>query len=163
MNIQNVATIISKHARAHDTFGNGLMNVSIIRKLFPDAHVVKGFINFPTRSISVRHYFILGDQNEMIDPTVFTKSVEELEHTLSVEPMFETQQLDDERDLLFDQDNFWHFANPRCIVVLISVLNELGLKLEDYAIPVPRKIGVNEKCPCGSNQKYKKCHFAKSY
>lgn len=36
-----------------------------------------------------------------------------------------------------------------------------GILLPDRAIPklgVSKKVGPNEKCPCGSNIKYKKCH-----
>ncbi len=46
----------------------------------------------------------------------------------------------------------WHAEHPAACTCAQCQDNRTVHRLED------RKIGRNEKCPCGSGRKYKRCH-----
>ncbi len=46
----------------------------------------------------------------------------------------------------------WHAEHPAACTCARCQDNRTVHRLED------RKIGRNEKCPCGSGRKYKRCH-----
>ena len=164
---QVVARAILANAQKHFVYGNGLMNVFIFEKLFGTSfQVVRGYLNVktPDQSVSVRHFYIQLPDGEILDPTFFTQKMIENELSNTTEPSYDHELTDEEsrRDAFFDQlhtnsNGYWLLTHKKCVDVYKDVLKDLQLRLEDFPIPM-RKLAVNDMCPCGSGNKFKRCH-----
>ena len=75
----------------------------------------------------------------------------------------------DDNDKFRIETQYFYFSeedsNNTTQLESIAVQHEIdhmsGLTILDKEGEIPRKIGRNEKCPCGSNKKYKKCCLIK--
>lgn len=141
------------------------MNVFIFDRLCKDSvTLVQGYLNVktPDQSISVRHYYAQLPDGEILDPTFFTEQMIANELSNTREPVHDHVQEEEARDFFFHQmqstdEAYWLLTHKKCVDVYKGVLKDLGLRFEDYPIPV-RKLAVNDVCPCGSGKKYKRCH-----
>lgn len=164
---RTVARAILANAQKHFVYGNGLMNVFIFEKLCgTSTGAVRGYLNVktPDQTVSMRHYYVQLSDGEILDPTFFTQKMIENELSNTTEPTYDHALTEEEtrRDFFFDQlrtnsDGYWLLTHKKCVDVYKDVLRDLGLRFEDYPIPV-RKLAVNDVCPCGSGKKYKRCH-----
>lgn len=161
-----VARAILTNAQKHFVYGNGLMNVFILQKLCKDDSVsfVRGYLNVktPDQTVSVRHFYAQLPDGEILDPTFFTEQMIANELSNTPEPLYGQTQEEETRDFFFAKmqtscDSYWLLTHKKCVDVYKGVLKDLGLRLEDYPIPV-HKLSVNDACPCGSGKKYKRCH-----
>ena len=162
-------SVLKQEIESGNVFCNSLFNVYIFRLMFPEfsSCARDGYLNVKTKndcdSFSIRHYYIIHNSN-IYDPTVFVPRTQDLiENTcISEEPMYNVIVLENEelREHFYKNpniNNYFSMCHSNCYLVMERMLT---LMSKQYLKPsCNRNIRVNERCPCGSLKKYKKCHM----
>jgi hypothetical protein len=164
---------LKQQLQSNHIFCNSLFAVYIFRLMFPDQKdkIYDGFLNVTTKndsgsvasSFSIRHYYFIID-SVTYDPIVFVPKTQELiENTcISKEPMYNVVTLENEelREHFYKNtniDGYFSMCHPNCYFTmerLLTLFSKQNLKPS-----CNRVIRVNDRCPCGSLKKYKKCHM----
>ncbi len=148
---------------------NSILHVYLFRVFFPEltSCIRDGFLNVQTNndvdSFSIRHYYFVID-SITYDPIVFVKSTQDIIESRSItsEPMYSRVYLENEelREYFFkntDVNSYFRMCHSKCFYVLESLIRIRDAR--HLTLNVNRRIVVNERCPCNSGKKYKKCHY----
>lgn len=165
--------ILKQQLQSNHVFCNSLFNVYIFRLIFPEHinDIRDGYLNVKTindcdgvtPSFSIRHYYIVHD-SITYDPIVFVPKTQEIiENTcISEQPMYNVIALENEelREHFYKKNDvqaYFSVCHSNCYFIMERMLTLLS---KQHLKPsCNRNVRVNDRCPCGSLKKYKKCHM----
>lgn len=161
---------LKQQLQLNHIFCNSLFHVYMFRLMFPDQNdkIHDGFLNVTTKNesdnFSIRHYYFVVD-GVTYDPIVFVPKTQELiENTcITKEPMYNVVSLENDelREHFYQNINingYFSMCHPNCYFTMERMLT---LFSKQHLKPsCNRVIRVNDRCPCGSLKKYKKCHVS---
>lgn len=159
--------------KSNHIFCNSLFHVYMFRLVFPEYtnDIQDGFLNVTTKnqtdgvtpSFSIRHYYIVHN-SITYDPIVFVSRTQDLIETTCItkEPMYHVISLENQelREHFYKNpniNNYFSMCHTNCYFTMERMLTLLS---KQHLKPsCNRNFKVNDRCPCGSLKKYKKCHI----
>jgi len=169
MELRDLINCISNEFKNNNVYGNNLLGIRIIHLLSSEIiqknlEYKNDFLYFEdvskNKKYKWKHFYIVCN-NEIYDPILFHQENFKNFHYTPIENE-EYEEIPDELynlklyffENLQNQDYYRmiHFLSFQVLQNILKYYNHL-----QYLPPCYTKILPNERCPCGSNKKFKKC------